>query len=124
MQPSRNVRRLALVVGAALAPVACNLADVFKSPGVEPVVISYTGDTVLTRGTTVPLAIVVLAGGVAVPEPRLSVASMDTTLVGVTPGQDSLIALKIGPDTLTITFFSSMLTDSARTLLQPVRVKP
>jgi len=118
------MRPLGLVVCAALGPLACNLADVFKSPGVEPVVIEYLGDTVLTRGTTVPLAIVVLAGGVAVPEPRLSVASMDTTLVGVTPGQDSLIALKIGPDTLTITFFSSMLTDSARTLLQPVRVKP
>ena len=124
MQPSRTVRRLGLVVCAALAPLACNLADVFRSPGVEPVVILYTGDTVLTRGTTVPLVIVVLAGGVTVPEPRLSVAAMDTTIVSVTPGQDSLVALKIGPDTLTITFVSSMLTDSARTLAQPVRVKP
>ncbi len=123
MQPSRTVRRLGLVV-CALAPLACNLADVFQSPGVEPVVISYTGDTVITRGTTVPLAIVVLAGGVAVPGPRLSVASMDTSIAQVTPGQDSLVALKIGPDTLTITFVSSMLTDSARTLVQPVRVKP
>jgi len=104
--------------------LACNLADIFQSPGVEPVVISYTGDTVLTRGTTVPLVIVVLAGGVAVSEPRLSVAATDTTILQVTPGQDSLIALKIGPDTLTITFVSSMLTDSARTLAQPVRVKP
>ena len=123
MQPSRTVRRLGLVV-CALAPLACNLADIFQSPGVEPVVISYTGDTVITRGTTVPLAIVVLAGGVAVPGPRLSVASMDTSIAQVTPGQDSLVALKIGPDTLTITFVSSMLTDSARTLVQPVRVKP
>jgi hypothetical protein len=123
MELSPVVTRLTFVVAAGMAALACGLADVFKSPGLESVVVKYQGDTVLTRGTTVPFTVTVAAGGVVLNQPRLSVVSSDTTIVRVT-GRDSLVARRVGPVTLMIQLESSFLTDSAPTLAQPLRVRP
>jgi hypothetical protein len=124
MELCRAVRLLALVVSAGMATLACGLGDVFKASGLESVVVKYQGDTVLIRGTTVPFTATVLAGGVALDQPRLSVVSSDTAVVRVTAGYDSLTAKKPGFSTLTIRLESSFLTDSAPTLAQALRVKP
>lgn len=78
----------------------------------------------LTVGDTVPVSIVVTVGGTPVPNPRLLITSSSPTVLAVSAGQDSLVALAQGRDTLTVRLQSSILTDSTPTLIQPLRVRP
>jgi len=127
MVPARPVVRLALtVVGgmAALATLACGFADVFRPAGPEPVTITYVGAT-LHRDSTVPFSVVVEVGGGPLPTPRLQITSSDTSIFGLTAGQDSLVAKsRVATATLTIRLESSILTDSAPTLAQSIKVLP
>ncbi|PYP45867.1 MAG: hypothetical protein DMD50_10000 [Gemmatimonadetes bacterium] len=120
--------RLALtVVGgmAALATLACGFADVFRPAGPEPVTITYVGATTLHRDSTVPFSVVVEVGGGPLPTPRLQITSSDTSIFGLTAGQDSLVAKsRVATATLTIRLESSILTDSAPTLAQSIKVLP
>ena len=118
----RRSRALAVVCGAAA--LACGFADVFRSSGVEQVTITYTGDSVLHRDSTVPAGVVVVAGGTQLDRPHLVLTSSDTGVFVVTAGQDSLFAKKVGSATLTIRLQSSILTDSAPTLIQSLKVLP
>ncbi len=111
-----------LLAGTTVA--ACGLSDVFSSPEVEAVVLTYQGDTLLTAGATVPFTVAVTVGGTPVPDAGLQITSSNPTVVAVSAGQDSLVALATGRDTLTIRLQSSILTDSAPTLIQPLRVRP
>jgi hypothetical protein len=128
MVPARPVVRLALtVVGgmAALATLACGFADVFRPAGPEPVTITYVGATTLHRDSTVPFSVVVEVGGGPLPTPRLQITSSDTSIFGLTAGQDSLVAKsRVATATLTIRLESSILTDSAPTLAQSIKVLP
>jgi len=114
--------------GAVLATTfwmaASEACDAFAGPRVEPVVVTFVGDTVLIRGTTVPAVIAVTLNGATLPHPRLVLTSSDPTLLVVTAGGDSLAALKVGPVILTVRVESSILTDSMPTLSQPLRVRP
>jgi hypothetical protein len=112
------------IVCGGLAALACGLADAFRAAEVEPVVITYEGDTALTRGTTVPFTVTVRTNGTLLPDPRLVISSSDTQVIAITAGGDSLKAVRTGPAVLTIVFESSMLADSTPTLAQPLRVKP
>lgn len=124
MRPSRAATQLALTVLGGMAAVGCGLVDVFASAGLEPVVLTYQGDTVVSLGTTVPFSVVVRAGGALLSQPRLRATSSDTTIFAVTTGQDSLRATNLGRATLTVRLASSILTDSAPTLQQDIRVRP
>jgi hypothetical protein len=103
---------------------ALGACDAFAEPRVEPVVVTFVGDTELVRGTTVAVVIAVTVRGVPLPHPRLVLSSSDPTVVAVSTGGDSLSALRVGPDTLTVRVESSILTDSLPTLAQPLRVRP
>jgi hypothetical protein len=122
MRPVEKCAALALVCGAAA--LACGLADVFRSSGVESVMITYTGDTVLHRDSTVPFGVVVTAGGTDLQGPHLDFASSDTNVFVITAGRDSLFAKKVGSATLTIRLESSIVSDSAPTLVQALKVLP
>jgi hypothetical protein len=124
MVPARPVVRLALTVVGGMTALACGFADVFRPAGSEPVTITYVGDTVLRRDSTVPFSVVVEAGGGPIPGPRLRMTSSDTSVFDLTVGQDSLWAKRNGTATLTIQVESSILTDSAPTLAQSLRVLP
>lgn len=119
-----RLRHIAPALGGGIVMVACGFGDLFRSPGVGDVVLTYTGPDVLRVGDRVPIAVTVTVGGASFSNPRLSVTSSDTTIVGLTPNGDTLVARSQGRDTLTITFITSILTDSLPTLLQPVRVNP
>lgn len=114
----------ALTVLGAVATAGCAFADVFRASAMEPVVITYVGDTILTEGTTVPLRVKVEAGGTTLPNPRLAVTSSDTSVVAVTAGQDSLRAGVLGSATLTIVFESSMLSGSEPDTVLVLQVRP
>jgi len=123
--PARPVVRLALVVVGGMAALACGFADVFRPAGPESVTIVYVGDTILRRDSTVPFSIVVEARGTPLDRPHLTMWSSDTSLFDLTAGQDSLLAKsKNGTSTLMIRLESSILTDSAPTLAQSIKVQP
>jgi len=124
MLPARPVVRLALTVVGGMAALACGFADVFRPAGPEPVTIAYVGDTILHRDSTVPFSVVVEAGGDPLPMPRLQITSSDTSVFDLTAGQDSLWAKSNGTATLTIRVESSILSDSAPTLAQVLKVLP
>ncbi len=119
-----RLRHIAPALGGGIVILACGFGDLFRSPGVGDVVLTYTGADVLNVGARVPIAVTVTVGGTSFPNPRLSVTSSDTTIVALSPNGDTLIAVAQGHDTLTIKYLSSILTDSLPTLLQPVRVNP
>jgi len=125
MVPARPVVRLALTVVGGMAALACGFADVFRAAGPEAVTITYVGATTLHRDSTVPFSVVVEVGGGPLPTPRLQITSSDTSIFGLTAGQDSLVAKsRVATATLTIRLESSILTDSAPTLAQSIKVLP
>ncbi len=124
MRPPRSAVRLALGVVTGAVALACGFADVFRPAGPEAVTITYVGDTILHRDSTVPFSVVVEAKGGPVSAPRLSLTSSDTSIFDLTAGQDSVWAKRNGTATLTIRVESSILTDSAPTLAQSLKVLP
>ena len=117
------MRGVALVTASA-ALVAVLACAAFDSSRVEPVVLSWASDTVLTHDSTVALVIGVSANGVPIPNPRLAVSSSDTTVVRVNAAGDSLFANGLGRASITVRLESSVLTDSLPTLIQSLRVRP
>lgn len=103
---------------------ALGACDAFAGPRVEPVVITFVGDTVLIRGTTTPVVIAVTANDAPFPNPRLVLSSSDTTIFTVTPGGDSVAAVRVGSAILGVRLESSILTDPMPTLSQSLRVRP
>ena len=110
-----------LAVGCWLA--ALGACGAFAAPRLERVVLTYLGDTLLTRGVTRPAPISVTVKGDPVPHPRLVLTSSDSTIIAVTKGGDSLSARAVGRANLIVRIESSILTDSQPTLSQPLRVK-
>ena len=125
MLPARPIVRVGLTVVGGIAALACGFADVFRPAGPEPVTIIYVGDTVLHRDSTVPFSVLVAAGGTTIDRPHLTMWSSDTSVFDLNTGRDSLTAKAgIGTATLMIRLQSSILTDSAPTLAQSIKVRP
>jgi len=122
--PRLSLAALVAASSALAASGACRWPDAFAAPGLEPVVLTYLGDSTPARGTTIPTVIGVSVNGVPVANPRLALSSSDTTILAVTAGGDSLAARALGRATLTVRLESSVLTDSVPTLTQDVRVRP
>jgi len=125
MLPSRPVTLFALAVLGGVAAASCGLVDAFSSAGLEPVVFTYVGDTVVSQDTTVPFSIVVAAGGIPLSNPRLHITvSPDTSNFAVSAGQDSLRTHSVGRSTLQVRLLSSIITDTLPMFEQPIRIRP
>ena len=125
MLPARPIVRVGLTVVGGIAALACGFADVLRPAGPEPVTIIYVGDTVLHRDSTVPFSILVAAGGTPLDQPHLTLWSSDTSVFDLTAGRDALTAKSsIASAKLMIRLQSSILTDSAPTLAQSIKVRP
>ena len=119
--PSRHWQRtVAVVIGVPLM-MACGFDAVLKSPGPAPVSFQFS-DTLLTLDTILPLTVTVIAGGVAQAHPYLITFSYNPTVIGLTAGDDSLIARHVGSDSINIRFQSSLRAVAADTVI-PIRVK-
>src|SRR5438874_12655132 len=92
MLPARPIVRVGLTVVGGIAALACGFADVFRPAGPEPVTITYVGDSVLHRDSTVPFSVVVAAGGTTLDQPPLTMRSSDTSVFDLTARRDSLTA--------------------------------
>src|SRR2546426_8232678 len=113
MRPTRSLAPLALAALGGLAIGACGLADVFRPAGLNDVVVTYCGDTLLAVGNREAVVVRVEANGATIPNPRLSVSSSDSTFLALTPIGDTLVAKKSGDVLLTIRLVSSMVTGAA-----------
>lgn len=110
----------ALVVGISLM-MGCGFDAVLKSPG--PADVSFVfSDTVLTRNTTVPLVVTVIAGGVPQTHPYVIAFTYDPRVVSVT-ADDSLVASGSGVDSINIRFQSTLRASVADTIIS-IRVHP
>jgi len=100
----------------------CGFDAVLKSPG--PADVSFVfSDTVLVLNSTVPLVVTVIAGGVPQAHPNLIVFPYNPLVIGVTGGDDSLIARRSGTDSINIRFQSTLRPVPADTVI-PIRVHP
>jgi len=123
MRPTRSLAPLALAALGGLAIGACGLADVFRPAGLNDVVVTYCGDTLLAVGNREAVVVRVEANGATIPNPRLSVSSSDSTFLALTPIGDTLVAKKSGDVLLTIRLVSSMVTGTAPTDQDSIHVR-
>jgi hypothetical protein len=111
-------------LGCGAFAIGCGLAEVFRSPALRDVVLAYTGPTTVKVDDRIPISVTVTIGGASFADPRLSVTSSDTSIIVLSPQSDTLIARRMGFDTLTIKFVASIFTDSVPTIVQQIRVNP
>jgi len=123
MRPLRSVAPAALAAVGGLVVGACGLADVFRPAGLNDVVVTYCGDTLLAVGARQPAVVVVRANGATIQNPRLSFASSDTTVLTFTPTGDTLVARTLGHVLLSITLVSSMVTSTAPSSHDSIHVR-
>ena len=117
---SHRLKRTASVIGVSLM-MGCGFDAVLKSPGPAEVSFVFT-DTLLTNGSVVPLTVDVIAGGVTQQHPNLIAFTYNPNVVGVSAGDDSLIARHTGVDSINIRFQSTLRAATADTVIR-VRVK-
>lgn len=113
IRPLRSLASVALAVLGGFAAGSCGLEDVFRPAGVNHIVVTYCGDTLLAVGAREAPVVVVRANGTTIPNPRLSFSSSDTTVLALTPIGDTIVARKTGGVLLTVQLVSSMITSTA-----------
>lgn len=123
--------RLGLSAGITLGILAstqlagCGFGDLFRAPGpAAGIVFAFQGDTTVAVGDTIPLVIGVLVDGEVLTNPRLVVASTDTTRLTLTPSSDGLIGVRVGAAGLDVRLVGSMITGPAPDTIQSIRVRP
>jgi hypothetical protein len=123
IRPLWSLASVALAALGALAAGACGLSDVFRPAGLNNVVVTYCGDTLLGVGAREAAVVSVQANGTTIPNPRLNFSSSDTTVLALTPIGDTLLARKTGNVLLTIQLVSSMITSKAATAQDSIHVR-
>ena len=102
--------------------MGCGFDAILKSAG--PADVSFVfSDSVMVLGDTVPLNVTVIAGGVPQAHPNLIVFPYNPSVIGVTAGDDSLIARRSGSDSINIRFQSTLRPVAADTVIS-IRVHP
>src|SRR5439155_17090291 len=102
MPHARVVTLLALIALGGVTAVGCGLTDVFSPAGLKSIVVAYQGDSVVAPGATIPFTVTVRVGGDLQPTPSLSVILIDTAILVVTVGQESLRGTTTVWDNLTV----------------------
>ncbi len=123
MRPFRSLPPVALAALGGLAAGACGLADVFRPAGLNDVVVTYCGDTLLAVGVREAAVVTVEANGVRIPNPQLTFSSSDSTVLALTPTGDTLVAQNVGDVSLTIRLVSSMVTGTAPTTQDSIHIR-
>lgn len=91
-----------------LVLAGCTVFDALGPTGPRAVTFTYTGDSVLSVGEVVPVAVSVFVDGVPLPPQRLRVAiTPDSTRVTLNAPGDSLVACRAGQASLLIQLLHS-----------------
>lgn len=96
------------------ACATCDAASLVAPPGVDDLVISYNGDTVLSVGRLIVPEVSVLLNGEPLTDPRLAYTSSDPTTVEVTP-EGQLFLRRLGTASITVAVRSSLMPASPPT---------
>ncbi len=123
IRPLRSLALVALTVLGGLVAGACGFEDVFRPAGLNDVIVTYCGDTVLAVGAREAAVVAVQVNGTTIPSPRLSFSSSDTTVLALTPIGDTIVARKTGGVLLTVQLVSSMITSTAPGAQDSIHVK-
>src|SRR5438046_5840292 len=112
------------VLLGALLPLgaACVVSDALTGPNVAPVVLRYSGDTVLVVGDTSTFTLTAQVGDALVDHPRFRYTIDDSTIVGRTAGGDSLVARRRGRTRLTASLVSPLMPDPAPSVSETLDV--
>ncbi|MDP3909188.1 MAG: hypothetical protein Q8Q14_02260 [Gemmatimonadales bacterium] len=110
---------------ASLQLAGCGFGDLFRAPGpADGVLFVFQSDTLLDVGDTVPLVVAVIADGQMLPNPRIVIASSDTTRLAVTPAGDAVIGVRQGLADLDVRLVGSIITGEPPDTVQRFRVVP
>ena len=120
MRLARWGAQVGVAVLGVVAATTCQFSDVLTTPGVENVVLSYSGDTILVVGSAAIPSARAEVDGAALPRAQFQYASSDTSIVAVRTG-DSLLAKRRGTVTLTVTLASAVLPSDPPEITQTVR---
>ena len=111
-----GLRTAVFVIGVSLT-TGCGFDAILKSPGPADVTFAFS-DSVLVVNDTVPLVVTVIAGGVPQAHPNLIAFTDNPIVVGVTAGDDSLIARRTGTVNLNLRFQSTLRPSPADTVIR------
>ena len=91
---------------------ACVVSDALTGPNVAPVVLRYSGDTVLVVGDTSTFTLTAQVGDALIDHPRFRYTIDDSTIVGRTADGDSLVARRRGRTRLTASLVSPLMPNA------------
>jgi hypothetical protein len=108
MRKSVRVTAAAMVSVSALIFAGCGVLDALAPTGPRGVTFTYAGDSLLSVGDIVPVAVTVSVDGVLLPPQRLHVAiTPDSTRVTLNVTGDSLLACRAGQALLLVQLLHS-----------------
>src|SRR5579862_2858128 len=120
-------RRVTTAVGLLAGVTIFATCESTTGPRSGHIVVTYTGDTVLTAASRTAASISVTVDGSPYATPRLVLHSSDTTVLGIVAtanGTDTLIARSLGTATLTIQMVNSVLAGPPPTITKTFLIAP
>src|SRR5687768_14998691 len=90
--------RIALIAAAFPAVLSTCDANLIGPAGLDDVALTFSGDSMLALGRTVPAPIEVRHAGTVVASPRLALTSSDSSVVDIAPNGD-LVLRRLGSAT-------------------------
>ena len=116
--------RQCTVLLLALVTANCHVADVTAPARVEPIEMTFAGDSVIVLGVRAFPRIQATANGASLSMSRIRLESSDTSVLGITAGGDSVVARRLGHATLTAFLESSLFPSSPPAVARTVFVVP
>jgi len=108
MSQSTRVTVAGMALACALIPAGCAVFDALGPTGPRGVSFAFAGDTVLSVGQIVPVAVTVMAQGVPLTgQPLRYAITPDSTRVTLNAAGDSLIGCRAGQATLLVQLLHS-----------------
>ena len=120
MSRRRPLAQVLLVCTAAIVAATCDAATAVAPPYAEPVVLTFTGDTVVVVGRTIAPAISAELRGEPVTNARFRLLSADTSVIAITARQDSIAGRRRGCAMLTVRLENALVGDDGPSIAQRV----
>src|SRR5687768_348876 len=108
----------------ALITANCHVTDVTAPARVEPVRMTFAGDSVIVLGTRALPRVEATTNGVPLAGPHIRLESSDTSVLGISAAGDSVVAKRLGHATLTAFLESSLFPSPPPAVARTVYVVP
>ena len=120
MSRRRQLAKALLVSATAIITATCDAATAVAPPFAEPVVLTFTGDTVVVVGRTIAPAVSAELRGVPVANARFRLLSADTSVIAITARQDSVAGRRRGCAMLTVLLENALVGNDGPSITQRV----